>query len=614
MNLNFDKDVEKYNNVYPNQIETARDVCKYIYTKLSDDKRPILINAETQAGKTGLMLSISELILNNEPDAHFCVWTFPDTTVFNQTEKRIEEWKRYSGKSMATAFFPRAHNASKKNASFKNLGIMSSSRKTGNKYSIEFIKNTQKNVYIFMDEADRGQGYDSTWDAVVESLSHCNNVTIIYITATPSPFIGGLKTCQEVNELYKIFYMSPGVGYLGIDKIKKSGRLFEAKYSTSFNGRKRNQSYANIYEFVQEIINLELIENRKIKKGDFLVRVSNSNSAETLSNIILSFNFINNTRVVPKIYSSELKNISNLSGDPDDPDNLGDMELEKDLEQINVRIFIQALQRGKTIDTSTVVGFYDNLNKSAQRKKNGKEKCYSNEVALIQSIGRNCGYEHDYDYPIWTDVETIEKSIAVYHELKGIAEGKFPGDHKMQYANEQTGTFVKTSKKVLNKTFYHKHFVVDSKEKVYEEILKFMDQVECQYWCKDNEDIDITKRDVNEFLLNNIPVNNCSKIFGNSLAYDVKNILNASFQSQKHKTGALAHHKKIKIAGKLYNTIQAQTASKTNYIIQTMYLDAPNPSHLNDWKDLSEEVKGKWFVSIAISQRTNINNKSRLNQ
>jgi hypothetical protein len=451
---------EKPGFLYQNQIDLAQSFIKSEWkTKNS------LVTAETQAGKTGVMFAIMQNIADHawmseevvENEYEFVLWSPPDKDLEKQTRERIEKFpieimdrtrsnhvRRIKKQGLADTLF--GHG--------KEENFLNSQRTRAiNKMKKKINLNENKTFIIFVDEAHFGQGSDSKFEDFMNFCENKRNTTFVYITATPSPFVGEVERLEDLRKKFNLFYLNPAPCYYSMQNCFDEGRIIDIEESLNLDKK------CNFNNWIDKILIERLIKVDNRDDGFFIVRVPNSKVAKKLEEAIekrkieiFKDHYVN---VYANVYSSENRNINEVSD-----------KLENYVSQtssIKVMIICQALGQGKTIETGGIIGWYEYLNTSRCGK-------YNNEAKLIQSIGRNFGNNvQNRGYPIWTHQGTIERALLQYNEMKIISSNKTLDSYSITILNKQTSTHVKSigpeSKQTIDKKtakfFYSKEEVQD---------------------------------------------------------------------------------------------------------------------------------------------------------
>lgn len=449
--INLTKEQQQLKQKIP-KIPTQKDVLYQNQIDLSEEfmscdwmGKDSLIMAETQVGKTGVMLAITQQIVDYsfltqkqvEDSYEFLLWSPPDNHLEEQTKKRIENFeiqrlnidpfsgqiKRVSNKNLSRSLFG--------SNGFDNF-LSSSRGKNGVSKAKKRIElESSKNFVVFVDEAHYGQGRESIFDNFRKFCKTKKNVSFVYITATPSPFVGERKTVGDLRKKYNLFYLVPADSYYSMEDCFRDNRIIDIEPHLNLNKK------VNFENWIDEIVVKELIQKRGNKKGAFIVRLPNQQTAKKLQ---ASLNKQNGDiykqygiSVGSRVFNSELGNITDLESYLKALDNVGPNSLE-------LVLIINALGQGKTMDNSNIIGWYEYLNISK-----GKQK-YNNEARLIQSIGRNLGnIILRKDYPIWTHKSTIEMAIKQNNEMSLIGCKSTKDNHIITHLNQQTSTHVSSS-------------------------------------------------------------------------------------------------------------------------------------------------------------------------
>lgn len=426
--------------LYQNQIDLSEEFMKCDW--LDKDS---LIMAETQVGKTGMMFAIMQQIVDYsflknqgevENNYEFFLWSPPDNNLELQTKKRVEDFiVQRPDRDIYTAALIRRPN---KNLSLSLFGggsynnFLSSGRDSLISKAKDRIKlEMEKRFIVFVDEAHYGQGRESKFDKFEKFCKKMGNVTFVYITATPSPFLGEKKTVGELRTRYNLLYLAPAPCYYSLGDCFKDGRIIDIEPSLNLSKK------VNFEKWIDEIVVKDLIQERKNKNGVFIVRLPNTTVAEKLQDAINKQNDLINkdygVSVGSEVFNSGNGNIAQLEKYLKNFANKGP-------NRIDLALIINALGQGKTMDNSNIIGWYEYLNVSKKSQK------YSNEARLIQSIGRNLGNNPARkDYPIWTHQSTVEIAIKQNNEMALIACSGIKNNHVISHLSQQTSTHVSST-------------------------------------------------------------------------------------------------------------------------------------------------------------------------
>ncbi len=434
MNNKTQNNVEK---IYANQSIAANKLFEYIQR---GEKRVMLV-AQMQSGKTGALQALYAKICEKYKEVFNNCFIPADLTLKEQLQNRFNcktFYDELTNKNVLLAkrdaidvFYPNAKELKEVNFEINYNQQKNIVKEHKNNNSSGFILTT-------LDEAHSNISNDGNFAEIIRKfnlpladlynqqimegldytdldLSYNDNFEDefgLLITATPSPQINfAKKYYQEHNKLpFPIVYLKSPDNYLGFEKIKKQGRF-----------KQGFKIMDNIQQF-----NIEVLEDfLKGKPGYGILRITskdNTKHYEEIKQNIESIARVYNKKINVKKYESNQNNISDLDSDIQNPTN-----------EYHVCIIIQSYLQGKTFETTDNIRFwFDTFDKKGE-----------NDVFVAQSVGRNCGYGKEKNtYPIWTDLEAIEKYIK-FNQIMSLIE---ENPSLILELPNMTGTFIKSIK------------------------------------------------------------------------------------------------------------------------------------------------------------------------
>lgn len=168
-----------------------------------------ILLAQCQAGKTGCMFALIEIMINNEPNIDinkiYIITGLSSTGWVSQTQERMP-------KSLWGNIIHR-NNLNKELENFKTL----------------------KDALIIVDECQIASNKDMTFDNLLENAGikdldylRANNVNIVEFSATPNSTLIDLELWKEDNACIK-HIMDPGNEYIGVIDLLNKGRIRQAE-------------------------------------------------------------------------------------------------------------------------------------------------------------------------------------------------------------------------------------------------------------------------------------------------------------------------------------------------------------------------------------------------
>lgn len=405
--------------IYDNQ----KRVAHVMFIKWLEKRKPILLVAQCQSGKTGAMLGLCDELIKMEnnwrgepvqdryrsmPQKEISLFLIgpSDNALKAQTLQRFKLHKTdlfedsYYGNyiwnmidkdfahcKLESPYFSYSEKGYYRDSYFQRISD---------------ILNSQRLAVILFDECHIGAGRDATIDNLAARKGIClgknvlnkgckENELIVLCSATPGTQTYGIKASELVDK-YHICYLKPGAGYYGVSDFLKDGRV---------NSCFRPDKYQD--RFIEEVVNPFL----NGEPGSFILRLGTAKTYEKCNKI---FSYLKSKNVSVTQYSSDKDNISDLCQD-----------IYSDREKHSFRIIYQSYKQGQTlaykisseeeVDCRNYIrGWFDKDNND-------------NLATHIQSVGRNFGYGiSDLTYPIWCNESYLKDSRDYYEYIKRLSD------------------------------------------------------------------------------------------------------------------------------------------------------------------------------------------------
>lgn len=371
--------------IYDSQKQFAKTVCD-----LFNDKKVLYVTSilNTQAGKTGTMISIIEQYVENH-----CI---PFENIYLITGLSSKSWKKQVKDR------------------FPNILETQIYHRNDLKDRVSFELTFKKDVLIIMDEMHIAARKKQTMDIMFEELSFAKrenmyekNIKVVEFSATPD---GVLKDRLQWGESSKVVFGKPGPGYKGIRDFFDENRIFQCKELCGFHNdpKKDTQEEAkcNIRELGNFIINRYGIDNPKYH----IIRTPTGEASRVMMN---NFKEIYGYNVDYKEHNgiTEEENINDIL----------DIEPKK-----HTCVFIMELCRcADTINKKHVGVLYE---------RNVK---IFNDSAQVQGLsGRMCGYDDMGETVVFANVPSLK--LYLQHYDSGFTRTDLPWN-----CNTKNGTYAR---------------------------------------------------------------------------------------------------------------------------------------------------------------------------
>ncbi len=394
--------------------DNQKNAANIIMDKVHNNSRSFLLIAEPQSGKTGAMVDFCLKLEEEYPHLFLHIFIPSDLTLKDQTKLRFcadterEGYITSLDQKRINIHYPQSLRSAKSKDDFESS--LNNDRK---------IVRQKNGMIVFMhDESHRDISENGIFntrfrelnipltklvkeDYELDLVSNAFNDHEISLlcTATPGPQI---EFAKEYYRIYKqlpfeIVYLYPGEKYLNIQKLKDAGRIKQAI--------KLDKSESALSYFSSNVLNKFFEE----KAGYGIVRMTSTKCMDEIKSTIENTARKYGKKVEFKIYTCNNKNISELSDDIHTPTSYH-----------TICFILNSYLQGKTIsiekddkqisDLSNIRFWYDTFDKSG-----------NNDTLVAQSVGRNCGYfESTTNYPIYTDIDAVERLIKFYNTIKDI--------------------------------------------------------------------------------------------------------------------------------------------------------------------------------------------------
>jgi hypothetical protein len=386
----------------------------------------ICLVAECQSGKTGLLIEITRRIKyyfrSKEKTFKYAIFQPCDNALKKQTEDRFK-----------SDDITDPHHISEKGWLQNSLmGVYHTSNLKDFRNQWVKTKDKDDHFHLFIhDEAHRDASAKGTYDALAKqhdvpilSGPEKSNALLIYVTATPDASM----ICYMQQRGVRLYYLDNEEEYLSLKDIENSSRFRDIALPSIIKGsgkKSRNKEKQIADEVVPYVLD-------EYPNGGYLIcRVGDK---EKINKVIQSLKLkYPNYNFVYKIFGS-----SNTGYEYSIDDLDKELLADQDEGRFTFCFIKNSLRQGKTVDYSklkNVVAWYDSTSTSANA---------DNEAAVIQSVGRNCGYgKKNLKYRIWADRISIDKGIAFYEDMKIRKENRphlNDGFNGLESKNAMSGT------------------------------------------------------------------------------------------------------------------------------------------------------------------------------
>ena len=355
--------------IYPNQ-RTAANRC---FNALSEDTNSIVLAAETQSGKTGAIYFLLERLWDRDKTTKFLVFGPSDKELRRQTQERLMESNKISQSLIGSNVW---HHPDLAKQTVNSLIL---------ERQIAAMRATNTPIVVVHDEAHIAIGdkqkllefYENILGTIPDPNGLPGNISFVMISATPFS--------QDVANFKQIFLV-PGDGYQGLNDFVENGLI-----SDIGNPPKNKSKKAQYKNKIQEIISRAYDKN---DKGYFVIRATTTFNKNYVEPAIHDLEK-QGKKINYQTFLSAKKNIE---------------EFGKVLSQgppgFNILGINQAYKQGKTLNKHFICGWLENCSKSR------------NEADLIQSIGRNFGYDANLSYNIYCDLNKVKEAQKYYEAAK----------------------------------------------------------------------------------------------------------------------------------------------------------------------------------------------------
>ncbi|MDB2481709.1 hypothetical protein N9W84_00920 [bacterium] len=411
--------------IYDNQKRTAT----IMLDRWKGERKPILLVAQCQSGKTGAMLGLCDELIkmkNNwkgdkilyrwrsRPQEEISLFLMgpSDTALKDQTLKRFRHHKTDLFEDGRVAKYiwdiiNKEYNCKLKSPYFH----YGESAKVRRRFfqRISYILNSQKLAVVLFDECHVGAGKGATIDDLAIRNGVClgknvlnksckDNELIVLCSATPGTQTYGISA-YDLMDKYHICYLKPGAGYYGVSNFIKDGRV-----NSCFKPEKDQD------RFIEEVIDPFLSG----ECGSFILRFG---TAKTYGKCQKILSYLEAKGVPVTEYSSDKDNISDLCQD-----------IYSDRGIHSFRIIYQSYKQGQTLTyklpsgkevdcRNFIRGWFDKDN-------------HDNVATHIQSVGRNFGYGiSNLTYPIWCNEKYLKDSESYYNYIERLSDKNISDRH-----------------------------------------------------------------------------------------------------------------------------------------------------------------------------------------
>jgi hypothetical protein len=351
----IDSDADGY--IYDNQFSVAKDIMTKFY---QGDTKWILLQAQTQCGKTGVIRQLADYINNinivNEMDIidHgnlYCIMGMNDNELKRQTISRMPE---------STLVL---HNS--------NIKTLIASYRKGDAKSVSIINNMCNRSMITIDESHYAQNKNSQIHQLLQLLgvspngNYESNVYIVSISAT------SMSESANNSEYKQSVLLRPGNGYYGIIDIFENNKIHQS------DSLKEN---INIHKLGALITTSAVNRN-----GYVIIRLTGRKTTQThirtlLQNCITVQHNIIDYSMISKQKSSNTQNnntLSNIITLTEDISINDILSVEPDY--ITIIYIKNRLRAGVSLTTDYILFMYDSCNSGC-------------DVVGQSLLGRMCGY------------------------------------------------------------------------------------------------------------------------------------------------------------------------------------------------------------------------------
>jgi hypothetical protein len=364
--------------IYDNQKEAANECFNAL-----EDTNSVVLAAETQSGKTGSIFYLLEKIWDKDRTTRFLVFGPPDLSLKDQTNTDLMKSNKISQNLVGSRVWHHPDLA----RDTRNQKIIKS--------QIAALRSTDTPIVVVHDEAHIAIGgkqkllkfYKDILGIKPEPKGLPGNINFVMISATPFS--------QEAANFREVF-LRPGPKYRGVNCFLENGLIID------FGSPPRNKSNRAAYR--TELQNHISSAYEKFGgKGYFVMRASSEYSKEYIESVI------NNLKkqgkaIEHEYFLSKKDNIKAFAAKLKVPPN-----------KFYILIINQSYKQGKRINKKFICGWLENCTKTR------------NDADLIQSIGRNFGYDANPSYSIYCRKKTVEKAGNYYKHARLKDKGAMKG-------------------------------------------------------------------------------------------------------------------------------------------------------------------------------------------
>ena len=349
--------------IYRNQQKAANE----IFHRFSKTNT-VLLTAEAQSGKTGVCIELMNKLYDKHNGLVYFLYFGPsDSVLRKQTRERLIQYPKINISLIGGKVYHHP-NLYSTNEGREMRMMLSSAIQLG------------RPVYVIHDEAHIGikkdqkveKFYNDLFGNIPGSDEHKDNVFYLMVSATPFS--------QDHKGDFEEVYLQPGDSYIGVRNFIKAGRLKEA--FPVLRGRKKAETLKNYQELFQSYID-------NIDKGYFVIR--DGTTSMLTEKAVAS---LPNAKYT--VFNSRNKNIKDF-----------EIKLSQEPDKLEFLFVQQSYKQGKTLNKDYVVCWYEYH--SERKSSKGRS-----DADLIQSVGRNFGYNANVNYDIYTNVDSLKKAADYY--------------------------------------------------------------------------------------------------------------------------------------------------------------------------------------------------------
>jgi hypothetical protein len=375
--------ISKDNKMYDNQLKVGKEISKNF-----KDRKVItqMILSKTQSGKTNISVAAIKSIMENN--------AMPAKNVFVITGLSSIEWKVQTKQRMPLMI---------RDNVFHLNDLLS-----------KFVKKLKglQNVLIIIDEIHVGRKFKQTIYNAFKAIGlfsldylYRNDIKILEFTATPISLIYDIN---KWGNHHKKVFVTPGVGYMGIEQLLADGKIRQYKKITGVF--KTTKSISEFKENIKELkTHIDAFETPRYH----IIRCATGAVAEKATKTNFKKEFKEPDYII-KSFNEKDKEVEDIN----------DMLYVKP-EQHTI-IFIKELLRcAKTIYKKYIGILYD------------RPSDKNNVDVIIQGLaGRLTGYDYNGDALLFTDIKSIKEYIKRYNEKFVLTNAKSDNKYKKSTFND----------------------------------------------------------------------------------------------------------------------------------------------------------------------------------